>query len=627
MIASLKHTGSNKGSHESEEQQKQHLAEEIAKIEAELEKKRLEDEIKRMEAAIAAASKKQTAAPNTPAKCPPRQKPLQQRQPYAQQPTAPGQSSWPTQQEQPPANYLQHVDDETDYVSNHEQYDSSESVYEEEEEEYDDEEEEIIEEEEETIEEEIIEEEAAPPTRPPGPAMGGLLASISQAATSREQRLEETGGKLVMQEIEPEIKEQRSTTPQLSFSMAEMITKKAKDRDKRLAEGGEKKMTKIKEKAEYKKEFSNICIDAAAMGRLTRLNEHTIEAVAGEKTPEEEWRSNGLLAIQWRSNHMAVIHEAAKAGNLAKLPEKIVSNAPDLEEDYDLDEVDMISPRMRQLLELNDQVGTGQQKVEKLVLGRKEENAGGDSMLIKPMICYSNITDVKLPKKRPPKIDPQKFKKKAQEEKDEAERSHRPLLDISHAVAEKAWERRTRLDRPGGMPKKKEKCDCPYCVDPSPYQTFAYREKERRRREEGYESPDSDEERRMARERRRMARRKQRPQRPRQQQETDSTYPNIKVEERAQQLASNIRRTTTSNGSAENTAAPRTPRVPGERPSERRVRPSERKGRPPRPRTVEGKPTPSASTPPTRDAPKPAPRPPTSPNTATADGGCACAIL
>ena len=48
------------------------------------------------------------------------------------------------------------------------------------------------------------------------------------------------------------------------------------------------------------------------MGRLTRLNEHVVESVAVEKTPEEEWRSNGLLSIQWRSNHMAVIKDLAR---------------------------------------------------------------------------------------------------------------------------------------------------------------------------------------------------------------------------------------------------------------------------------------------------------------------------
>jgi len=53
------------------------------------------------------------------------------------------------------------------------------------------------------------------------------------------------------------------------------------------------------------------------------------------------------------------------------------------------------------------------------------------------------------------------------------------MEDISLGVAERAWERRARLDRPGSLPKVKEACSCPYCGTASPYQTFAYRELER----------------------------------------------------------------------------------------------------------------------------------------------------
>jgi hypothetical protein len=337
-----------------------------------------------------------------------------------------------------------------------------------------------------------------------------LMSAITAAATSRENRLEETGGELQMKETEPEVEEQKRGAPQLSFALAELVSKKATDRESRLAAGGEHKMTKIKEKEQYKNEFSNICVDAAAMGRLTRLNEHTIEAVACEKTAEEAWKSSGLLAIQWRSNHMSVIHEAARTGAETRMPEKVVSNCPELEEDWDL-ETEKISARMQQLLELNGRVGEGQHKVDKLVLGRKEENEGGESMIVKPMVCYSNIEDVKLPKKRPPRIDPEKYKERLKKDMEEAVLKHRPLQSISHDVAEKAWERRMRLDRPGGMPKILEKCPCPYCVDPSPYQTYAYRVKHDKRIEEGYESVSSEEERRQKREERRLARRKTRP--------------------------------------------------------------------------------------------------------------------
>ena len=311
-----------------------------------------------------------------------------------------------------------------------------------------------------------------------------LLASVKDAAVAREKRLEETNGELIMKEYEPEVKAQRKSTPQLSFSLAEMVTKKAIEREKRLEEGGEKRMTKIKEKEEYKKDFSSICIEAAALGRLTRLKEYEVDAVAVEKTPEQEWKSNGLLAIQWRCNYMSIIHEAAQMGSETKLPETIVSNCPEEEQDWNADEEEMkLTPRMRQLMELNNRVGTGQHKVDKLVLGRKEQQVDALSLLVRPMYAYSKINDVKLPKPDVPSMNPAKYKKRYKENKKVAKHTYRPMIDIGNEVATRAWERRTRLDRPGAMPKIKEECPCPYCGSASPYQTFAYREIHRKHKE------------------------------------------------------------------------------------------------------------------------------------------------
>jgi len=332
---------------------------------------------------------------------------------------------------------------------------------------------------------------------------GDLLSSIAFAAKNREKRLEDTGGELIMQEFEPEVEAKKSGPPQLSFSLTEMVTKKAKEREARLEAGGEKKMTVIKDKEEYKKDFKDIVAEAAALGRLTRLNEHTIEAVAQEKTPEEEWKSQGLLAIQWRSNHMSVIHEAARAGAAFKLPEKVVSNFPEEEEDWDYEDEEYLTPRMQQLLDLTYEVGTGQHKVDKLVLGLKEENAGAESLAIKPMEYYQNIGDVKLPRPAPPTIDTEKHKKQLDEK---ARISKRPLSNISDLVAEKAWERRTRMDRPGALPRIKTFCECPYCINPTPYQTFAYREKARHAKTEAQMKEEAEQERQKLREQRRKKR-------------------------------------------------------------------------------------------------------------------------
>lgn len=368
----------------------------------------------------------------------------------------------------------------------------------------------------ESFEEEVLEEapvvQAAATTTPPPvrAAMPNLFAALASAATAREQRIEETG-EMQMAEHVPEVDAQRQTTPQLSTSMAELVAKKAAERDARMERGEEKRMTVIKEKVEYKADFSDICVDAAKLGRLTRLNEHCVEAVAGEKQVADEWKSAGLLAIQWRSNHMSVIHEAAQAGVASRMPENIVSNCPEAMQNWDENDIDKpLSPRMQQLLELNAQVGMGQDKVDNLVMGRKEERGKPDQLLIKPMAYYESLDDVILPVRHTPKIDPKRAEERYRARMQAAQMEHRPLVSISNDVATIAWERRTRLDRPGNTPKIKEKCPCPYCFDASPFQTFAYKEKERKMKEEGYESPDPEEDAEREREALREARRQER---------------------------------------------------------------------------------------------------------------------
>jgi hypothetical protein len=223
------------------------------------------------------------------------------------------------------------------------------------------------------------------------------------------------------------------------------------------------------------------------MGRLTRLNEDVVEAVALEKTKEQEWRSKGLLAIHWRPNHMSIIHEAAQFGAQTRMNEIVVSNFPEEEEkewDNMYAEENNPSSRLQELIELSAHAGKGHAKVDSLVSGLREENVSGEGLIVRAMDAYSNIEDVKLPKERLPSIDVEKHRKRVKEMQEEAERGHRPLIGISKDVAQVAWDRRARLDRPGVMPKVKEKCECPYCGTASPYQTHAYRVIEQRRKHE-----------------------------------------------------------------------------------------------------------------------------------------------
>lgn len=149
---------------------------------------------------------------------------------------------------------------------------------------------------------------------PAGAGAFDLAAMVSSAAKDREKRIEQ--GDVIKQDVKPTA----PTTPAApgAFDIAALVSSAARDREKRLNEGGEKKMTTIvKEKEEYKEQFNSIAVEAAELGRLTRLHENVVEAVAVDKDIQQEdaWRSKGLMAIEWRTNHMSVIHEAAKLGN------------------------------------------------------------------------------------------------------------------------------------------------------------------------------------------------------------------------------------------------------------------------------------------------------------------------
>ena len=326
-----------------------------------------------------------------------------------------------------------------------------------------------------------------------------LMSALASAVQKRDERLEQTGGALHFQDVDPKV---AALSPQTMFvaDLAALVSKAAQDREIRLVEnGGVKRMTIIKEKEEYKQEFSDIVKEAAELGRLTRLNEYIVEDVAKEKTPAQTWKSKGLLAINWGSRYMSIIHEAANLGNEMKLPEKIVGNFDEKDDDDEID-TSCLSGRMKQLLELergySKTVGDGETMVDRLIKAKKEQGRNASSLLIRPGV-YNSLEDVILPKRKPPRIDPKKAAKKLEDE-------NRPMVDIARYVATAAWERRARLDRPNMTPKMRDACDCIYCSHASPYQTYAYKLKEQRRKENGYESPASEEERHCEQEFRRQ---------------------------------------------------------------------------------------------------------------------------
>ncbi|GKZ00561.1 hypothetical protein MPSEU_001008500 [Mayamaea pseudoterrestris] len=310
------------------------------------------------------------------------------------------------------------------------------------------------------------------PTRPattsaaarPSSAGAGLFGDMMAAIGQRNQRIET--GQLHQQNV-AQIVAPKPSKP-TGIDLAAMVANAATERELRLALGGEKRMKQvvIKEQDEYKMDFKNVAIEAAELGRLTRLNEHVVEGIAVErKAVKDAWESKGLMAIEWRTNHMAIIHEAAALGNQTKMREYVTANFEDEEDEDDflVDEATQYK-RMRALAQAE-----GASKVEHFIALQKMLDAeDGTRGIVRPMYMYNDITKVVLPKGRLPKWD----QTIGQEE---IKRMANPLTEISNDVIKKAIDRLQRLKDQEAEPRMRTVCNCGYCDTASPYQTFAYR--------------------------------------------------------------------------------------------------------------------------------------------------------
>lgn len=100
-------------------------------------------------------------------------------------------------------------------------------------------------------------------------------------------------------------------------------------------------------------------------------------------------------------------------------------------------------------------------------LRHKKEDLWEDADLEEDAIRYTSLDEVKLPTEQCPVIKPPVKKLSGREIQDE----------IAQAVAEKAWERRYRLERPHAEQRIKRTCKCKFCKTANPFQTHAYRKR------------------------------------------------------------------------------------------------------------------------------------------------------
>lgn len=283
---------------------------------------------------------------------------------------------------------------------------------------------------------------------------GGMAAMIAAAATKRNHRLDAGGSKKVTH-VE--------RAPDEGLDMTAIIAKKANARNDRIEAGGELKVREIPK--EHKNTFVDIAMEAARVGTLTRLNEHTVEAVALKKEEKVWGGPSGLRTDHLRSTFFMAINEAAALGTMKMQKPVEVTNYDQNEyhEESEPEDIDRMTDEhgrrvVRQLYLIDRQI----EEVRKY---KKEEWSAENAS---NTVQYANMDEVALPSATAPKWKPKKTVK-----------SHRELMDaISHGVAERAWERNYRLGRPKANLQMTRGCKCKFCVNPNPYQTHKYKQME-----------------------------------------------------------------------------------------------------------------------------------------------------
>ena len=262
---------------------------------------------------------------------------------------------------------------------------------------------------------------------------------------------------------------------------------------------------RIEDKETHRKIFVPVVSEAAAYGRLVRLEEHVVEA-QGDVVhhPDDRfntWTGPKLRTDDGRSDALKAIQEAAAVGRIKCLAPVIVTNGSEdsIDDRFDIenqtDEHGEKISRTNFLVDLH---------VKEILQGKKERmfidsDAVGDRD--DKIATYKDFDDVKLPTTILPTYDRivrsrmnesisngadlavramQLSEANLQEENDDVSpqitlNRLRVIESISSAVAVSASKRDARLQQPRAMLKVTRKCRCPYCKDPNPYQTHKYK--------------------------------------------------------------------------------------------------------------------------------------------------------
>lgn len=226
---------------------------------------------------------------------------------------------------------------------------------------------------------------------------------------------------------------------------------------------------------EHKKEYKPIMNEAAEIGLRVRLPEKILEAYGTPKPDPKDkdksiaWTPGGRVGMpvitNKRSKEQRIVVEAAALGKIRRLKPHIVYNydpthdeeeesQEEVEIDDILDEHGAKDMRTRHLTNYH---------VRHLKQEKKDDFWDPDED-----VHYKRLEDVSLPTEVLPVYQPKNAKPISRIEFMDA---------VSRGVAESAWDRRYRLDRPNRELRVTNRCTCKYCKTANPYQTNAYRKR------------------------------------------------------------------------------------------------------------------------------------------------------
>jgi len=222
----------------------------------------------------------------------------------------------------------------------------------------------------------------------------------------------------------------------------------------------------------HKKRFEPMADAAACLGRLTKLPESTIESTGrASQVKTDDWSPTGAPIIFERSLNVRLVNEAAAMGRVMRLKEKVITNYEEetprlfdenrnIEIDELLDEKGRPVFRTSVLVPLHE-LDTRQESMSRdWNMGFLEASDEADTL---------SIHNVKLPTTQVPRFNRPLACSPVM--------SRQEINDaIARGVAEGAWSRKYRLDRPQRKLRITSMCRCQYCQNPNAYQTHAYKE-------------------------------------------------------------------------------------------------------------------------------------------------------